>query len=697
MGVTGFGKTGYNWRRISPFEIRRVLTTLPLCSIIGSIVPPPYIHMKLFHRRHYSSLVPINLKENRTNSSKESKILYLCKSGSLSGALQLLNSVDSSEISIKPILYASLLQTCTKALSFHHGLQIHSHIIKSGLEADRFVGNSLLSLYFKLGPNFSETRRVFDNLFVKDVISWTSIISGYIHAGKPKESLEMFWKMLEFGVEPNGFTLSAAVKACSELGALKIGRCFHGVVLGRGFDSNYVIASALIDMYGKNSGLEDARRLFDEMPEPDAICWTSVISAFTRNDKFEEALGSFYLMQGKYGLSADGFTFGSVLMACGNLGRVKQGKEVHAKIIMAGIFGNVVVDSSLIDMYGKCGLVEECRRVFDRMRIRNPVSWCALLGGYCQNGNFKSVIDLFRVMENKDDLYSFGTVIRACAGLTAARQGKEVHCQYLRKGGWRDVIVESALVDLYAKCGYIDYAHRAFVQIHSRNLITWNSMICGFAQNGRGGEALRMFNEMVNEGIKPDYISFIGVLFACSHTGLVDQGRGYFISMTEDYRIKAGIEHYNCMVDLLGRAGLLEEAENLIRKAVFRDDSSLWAALLGACMACTNSMVGERVAKKMMELEPDYHLSYVLLANVYRAVGRWDDALKIRRLMKDRGIKKMPGKSWIEIKSNMSSYLDLAYSGLLGKRNFPEIRGLSSGVGRDGSGSSINPMPQVEE
>lgn len=272
------------------------------------------------------------------------------------------------------------------------------------------------------------------------------------------------------------------------------------------------------------------------------------------------------------------------------------------------------------------------------------------------------------------DLYAFGTVLRACAGLAALRHGKEVHCQYLRKGGWRDVIVESALVDLYSKCGSVDYAQRIFVQMQVRNMITWNSMICGFAQNGRGGEALRIFSQMVREGNKPDYITFIGVLFACSHTGLVDQGRRYFRSMTEDYEIKAGIEHYNCMVDLLGRAGLIEEAEDLLENADCRDDSTLWASLLGACTTSTDSATAEHIAKKMMELDPDYHLSYVLLANVYKTVGRWDDALKIMRLMNDRGVKKMPGKSWIEANGNLCSYLDEGYLGVPGKNNFSVVQ-----------------------
>ncbi|KAI3728756.1 hypothetical protein L6452_17398 [Arctium lappa] len=272
--------------------------------------------MNLLLRRHHSSLAPFNLRP-----TIEHDIVSLCKSNLLFDAIHLLNSIHSHKcFTKKPILYAILLQTCTKSNSFNHGLQLHSHVIKTGLETDRFVGNSLLALYFKLSSDFIETRRVFDGLYFKDVVSWTSMISGFIRVGKP------------------------------------------------------------------------------------------------RNDLYQEALGFFFSMMRKYGMSADGFTFGSVLTACGNLGRLKQGKEVHSKLITSGIHDNVVVDSSLVDMYGKCGSLDESQRVFDRMTKRNSVSWCALLGGYCQKGHFDTVIDLFRQME-EIDLYSFGTIIRACAGV----------------------------------------------------------------------------------------------------------------------------------------------------------------------------------------------------------------------------------------------------------------------------------------
>ncbi|CAA7401929.1 unnamed protein product [Spirodela intermedia] len=603
----------------------------------------PYVrHLRLSANRGYSS---------------ESEILELCSSGCPSQALRRLRSVDpgGGAAESPPLVYASLLQSCTRRFCFPSGEQLHVHVLKYGLDSDRFVGNSLLALYFKLCPNFDSTRKVFDELPHRDVVAWTSMVSGYVRAGRPREAVGLIKEMWALGVDPNAFTLSAAVKSCSEMGSsgggggLLLGRSFHGVVFSLGYDSNPVISSALIDMYGNNSSPEDALRVFEEVPSPDAICWTSAISALTRSDRFEAALWVFVssVRKRRRRLFPDGFTYGSVLTALGNLGRLRQGKQAHALVITSGISGNVVVDSSVVDMYAKCGSMADSQRVFDRMAVKNAISWCALLGGYCHSGDYHSVLQIFRAMDKEDDNYSLSTVLRACAGLTDARRGKEVHGQFLRTGGRKDVIVECALVDLYWKCGLVDYAHRMFEKIPNRNPITWNAMICGLAQNGRSAEAMSLFGGMVAAGVRPDYITFIGVLFACSHAGMVEEGRRNFGLMSDEYQISPGVEHYNCMVDLLGRAGFLEEAEALIKDSFFAEDSSLWAALLGACATYSDPAVAERVAKKMMQLDPHCHLSYVLLANTYKTVCRWDDASEILRRMKQMGIRKTEGKSWI--------------------------------------------------
>ncbi|KAG6516871.1 pentatricopeptide repeat-containing protein At1g03540-like [Zingiber officinale] len=551
----------------------------------------------------------------------------------------------------KPHHSAARLKAAADSGSLSYGLQLHAHLIKYGLDSHRLVGDSLLSLYFKLCPDVSATRRVFDGLPVKDVVSWTSMVSGYSRTGRPLDSLRMFVKMSTFGgVEPNDFTLSAAVKASSDLEDVRLGRCLHAMVFPRGFETNHVIASALVYMYGRSYAIEDARRVFDELLEPDSVCWTSIVSVLTWNDEFAEALRFFRLMtSNSLRVLPDEFTFGTIMKALGNLGRQKQGKEVHAKILTNGLRGNVVVESSTLDMYAKCGLMGDARKVFDQMPKRNAVSWCALLGGYCEAKNYEAVLSLFRAMDKEDDeQYSYGTILRACAGLAAVRHGKEVHCRYLRISRCRYVIVESALIDLYAKCGLVDYAYRLFAKISARNLITWNTMISGFAQNGRGSHAIELFEEMLKQGMRPDYISFVGLLFACSHSGLVDEGRRHFRSMSQDYNIVPGTEHYTCMVDLLSRVGLLEEAEELINDSKCRGESSLRATLLGACATHARVDVAERVARRMMKLEPEQHLSYVLLGNVYKTVGRWNEALQIRKMMRKRGVRKAPGRSWIE-------------------------------------------------
>uniref|UniRef100_A0A0E0ABT4 EMB2261 n=1 Tax=Oryza glumipatula TaxID=40148 RepID=A0A0E0ABT4_9ORYZ len=578
-------------------------------------------------------------------------VLRLLDSGDLAAAARLAaaGAGPSSSSSPSPVsLAAVLLRHPPPRL----GCCLHGRAARAGLLADRYLANALLAFYVRLPRHLPHALRAFDDLPRRDVVAHSSILAAFLRAGMPRRALASLRDMLagaDDDVSPNAHALSAAVKACAVLRDRNAGACLHGSVLVRGFGDDGVVLSSLVDMYGHVAAPGDARKVFEEMRAPDGICYTSLISAFVRNDWFEEAVRWFRSMLMMNGVRPDGCTFGSMMTALGNLKRGSQGRQAHSQVVTRGLCGNVIVESSTLDMYAKCGLMVEARKVFDRMQVRNEVSRCALLGGYCQNGEYEKVIALFREMDKEDgDWYSLGTVLRACAGLSSVKPGKEIHCRFLRMAGWRDVVVESALVDLYAKCGAVDYAYSVFEASTVRNTITWNAMIGGFAQNGHGERAINLFNRMVREGPRPDYISFIGVLFACSHTGMVEQGRNYFNSMCKDYGIAPGIEHYNCMVDLFSRVELLEEAEDLINKSPFRNDSSLWADILGASATHSNPDVAERVSKKMMELEPQYHLSYILLENVYRTVGRWEDALEIRRLMESRKVKKEPGMSWVD-------------------------------------------------
>ncbi|KAJ3679045.1 hypothetical protein LUZ60_017056 [Juncus effusus] len=593
-----------------------------------------------------------------SNSHSLPEILNLSKSS----VLRLLpaNLPTTTTIPVfhsEAVLYSRILQSLPSNSSHPClGHVIHCHVIKSGLLSYSNVANSLLSFHFRLHRfKTNITRNLFNELLpLCDVISWTSMLSSYLKASQPEQGFKLFAVMPKHGIEPNSFTLSAAAKACSALSDARVGASVHAVVLTRGFSRNFVVSSSLMDMYGKCALPKAAQKVFDEMPERDAICWTSIISAFTKNDNYEEALYYFFLMMRQKSVKPelDEFTFGSVLTALANLNRLKQGKQAHAKSITSGVSrNNVVVESSIVDLYAKCGLMQDSRRAFDKMAVKNAVSWCALLGGYCNLGFYETVINLFKSM-NKEmtDVYTFGIVLRACASLAVARMGKEIHARVYRTSRvLNHVVFESALVDLYAKCGLIDYAHEVFVRMPVRNTISWNAMICGLAQNGRGQEAIKLFKLMSKEGnTKPDYITFVGALFACSHTGMVKQGKKLFKLMDKKYNISSRVEHYSCMVDLLGRVGQLEEAEKLINGSGFENEFSLWASLLGACATHSNVDLAERVVKRMMGLDPFNHLSYVLLANVYNTVGRFKDAMEIRKMMKERCVKKSVGTSWIE-------------------------------------------------
>ncbi|KAK3134086.1 hypothetical protein QOZ80_6AG0544850 [Eleusine coracana subsp. coracana] len=570
-------------------------------------------------------------------------VLRLLDSHDLAGAARLAAS-SSSAVSLAAVLL--------RRPPPRFGSCIHAHAARSGLLADRYLANALLAFYLRLPGHLPHALRAFDDLPRRDVVAHSSVLAAFVRDGQPRCALACLRTMVAGAddVAPSAHALSASAKACAVLRDLRAGACVHGTIFVRGYGDDDVVLSALVDMYGHVGAPGDARKAFGEMCTPDGICYTSLISAFVRNDWFNEAVRWFRTMMTTDGLLPDGCTLGSIMTALGNLKRARQGREAHAQVVTRGLCGNVVVESSTLDMYAKCGMMVDARKVFDRMKVRNAVSWCALLRGYCQSGEHEEVLSLFRQMDKKDDdWYSMGTLLRSCSGLSAVKLGKEIHCRFMRMRGCKDVVVESALVDLYAKCGAVEYAYRVFEISSFRNAITWNAMICGFAQNGHGEQAICLFNQMVREGARPDYISFIGVLFACSHTGMVEQGRNYFNSMSKEYGIAPGIEHYNCIVDLLSRVELLEEAEDLVNKSPFRDDASLWAAILGACATHSNPNVAERVAKKMMELKPQYHLSYILLENVYRTIGRWQDAVEVRRLMESRKVKKEPGVSCVDV------------------------------------------------
>lgn len=441
--------------------------------------------------------------------------------------------------------------------------------------------------------------------------------------------------------------------------------------------------------YAKFRRLDFARELFDEMPGRDVTSWNTIIAAYEQQGCGEEASRLFCQLICA-GVRPNHFTFASVLSASAGLLDVEQGKQLHAYIIRIGFLSNMFVGSALVDTYAKCGSIDDAREVFDQMPVRdvlcwntmiagysqygnieiahllfekmpqrNEVSWNTMIAGFAQQGQAEEALGLFCQMREaglKPDQYTLASVLSCWASLAALEHGRQGHGHIIRIGYEIKIPVQNALVAMYAKCGIIRDARRVFNKMPVRDVVSWNSLIDGCAQHGFGKEALQLFEQMQQIGLKPNHITFLVVLTACSHAGLVDEGRFYFDCMNRDRCITPTTAHYACMIDLLGRAGRLNEAEDFIRKMAVEPDGRVWAALLGACRIHGDIKLGIHAAECLLEWEPQASATYVLLSNIHAAAGQWDAVARVRKLMKDRGVKKKPGCSWIDVKNRVHAF-----------------------------------------
>eukprot|EP01018_Ginkgo_biloba_P030462 Gb_36434 [translate_table: standard] len=477
--------------------------------------------------------------------------------------------------------------------------------------------------------------------------------------GRLKEGVGMFDEINHRGISVYPDTYSRLLQTCANKKFLPEGKQLHAHILVNGFEDDNILKTKLVILYAYCGSFVDARHVFDKIPMRNVFCWNAMIRGYVMHGYSEEALAFYYQMQ-REGMQPDDFTFPSAIRACTGLAALEQGKGIHVRAIRNGFETDVYVGNALIVMYSTCGNIESARQVFDKMSQKNLVSWNSIIAGYVQNGYANEALTIFLQMEMsgvKPDSITITSVLPACVPLAALQHGKEIHGHIIKNEFESDVFVCSALVDMYAKCGNIEIARRVFDRISSRDLVSWNAMIAGYAMHGRGEDALVSFQRMQRAGMRPDRITFIGVLCACSRSGLVDEGWQYFDSMTRDYRIMPEAQHYACMVDLLGRSGQVDEAENFIKKMPFGPGASVLGALLGACRTHGNIELGERVAERLIALEPENSGNYVLLSNIYAKNGRWDDVEKVRTMMKSRGVKKRPGYSWIEVNNEVHSFL----------------------------------------
>lgn len=482
---------------------------------------------------------------------------------------------------------------------------------------------------------------------------YNAIIRGLATSNNDSiEGLVVYKQMLSKGIVPDNYTIPFVLKACAESRAVREGEEVHGQAIKMGLASDVYVSNTLMRVYAVCDVIRSARKVFDTSPQRDLVSWTTMIQGYVKMGFAREGVGLFFEMCGE-NLQADGMTLVIVLSACARLGDLRLGRKLHRYIIRnSNVNVDVFVGNALVDMYLKCGDANFARKVFQEMPVKNVVSWNSMISGLAQNGEFKESLYMFRKMQRlgvKPDDVTLVAVLNSCANLGVLELGKWVHAYLDRNQIRADGFIGNALVDMYAKCGSIDQACWVFQAMNRKDVYSYTAMIVGLAMHGQGGKALDLFSEMPKMGIEPDEVTFVGVLTACSHVGLVEEGRKYFKDMSTIYNLRPQLEHYGCMVDLLGRAGLIDEAEEFIRNMPIKPDAFVLGALLGACKIHGKVELGESVMKKIEKIEPRKDGAYVLMSNIYSSANRWRDALKLRKAMKERNLEKTPGCSSIEL------------------------------------------------
>ncbi|KAJ4727005.1 Pentatricopeptide repeat-containing protein [Melia azedarach] len=561
----------------------------------------------------------------------------------------------------KPSQYTlgSVLRLCSSMSSLRRGEQIHGYSIKTCFDSSVFVLTGLVDMYAKCKCIFKAEylfKMMYDG---KTHVTWTTMITGYSQNGYGFKAMECFRDMRAEGVEANQYTFPGVLTACAAVSAHDFGAQLHCCIVRAGFEANVFVQSALVDMYAKCRDLKSARRLLETMEIDDKVSWNSMIVGCVRQGFQVEALSLFKKMH-KRGMKFDDFTYPSVLNCFASNMDMSNAKSVHCLIVQTGFEGYNSVNNALVDMYAKQGSLGCALTVFNCMQDKDVISWTSLVTGCAHNGSYEEALKYFCAMRTTGicpDQIVVASILSACAALTVLEYGRQVHATCLKSGLGSSLSLDNSLVMMYAKCGCIEDANQVFDSMQTRDVITWTALIVGYAQNGKGKDSLQFYDQMVASGTKPDFITFIGLLFACSHDGLLENARHYFESMDKVYGIKPGPEHYACMIDLLGRSGKLAEAKQLLNQMAVEPDATIWKALLSACRVHGDLELGERAANNLFQMEPTNATPYILLSNMYSAAGKWEDAARIRKLMKSRGISKEPGCSWIEMNSQVHTFM----------------------------------------
>lgn len=567
----------------------------------------------------------------RDGGSWNAIIKAFTQCGSAEEALYLFKDMHKEGVLANEITFASVLGSCGDVLALSLSRQVHGLIMKYGFCWNVVLGSALVDVYGKCKA-MREARLMFDEIENSNDVTWNVIVRRYLEADNDREAVIMFFKMFQTDVRPLNFTFSNALLACSAMHALKEGMQIHGVAIKINFDENETVSSSLSNMYAKCGRIEsarmvfdqpgakdliswtsmisvyamsgktrEARELFEEMPERSVISWNAMLAGYTRSLQWQEALDLVRFMR-RTTKDIDHVTLGLLLNVCAGLLDLEIGKLVHGFIYRRGYSSNLLVGNAILDMYGKCGNLKSARVWFYQMsQSRDNISWNALLTSYARHHQSEQAMTIFGQMqwETRPSIFTFATLLAACANVSALGQGKQIHGFMIRNGYNIDIVIRGALVDMYSKCLCIRYALAVFREAASRDVVLWNSIILGCCHNGRGKEGLKLFELMVEKGNKPDHVSFQGVLLACMSEGHIDLATQYFNSMSNEYYIIPRVEHYECMIELLSRYGCMNELEDFVKGMPFDPTVPMLTRVLDACKDHGCSRLGKWVAKQL--------------------------------------------------------------------------------------------------
>ncbi|KVI10139.1 pentatricopeptide repeat-containing protein At2g22410, mitochondrial-like [Cynara cardunculus var. scolymus] len=562
--------------------------------------------------------------------------------------------------------------------------ELHARLIKTNRHTDPSSIFDVIRSYSLRPSHLHTTLFVFDRIERPTLSIWNIVIRCYSQSNRPIFALQLFDEMRDRGLMGNNLTSIYVLKACGRAQDAGFGGKVHALSFKMGFISYLYVCNSLIHMYASCGQLECAKRVFDEMPERDLVSWNSMICGYSQCSRSKDVLRLFDLLR-KADLIPDSVTMVKVILACINVGDKSIG-EFMAKYIKENNVGmDVYPGNTLIDMYGKHGSMGLAREVFDQMEERNVVSWNAMISGYAKAGDLTEARKLFDQMPKRDVIswttiitgYSRGdqfsdavslfldmmktnvkpdeitvaSVLSACAHLGSLDMGKAIH-DYIRKNNIKeDVYIGNSLIDMYCKCGSTEKALQVFQEMETKDSVSWTSVISGLAVNGNAIYALELFSKMLMDNIQPTHGTFVGILLACAHAGVVDKGLEYFESMKRDYGLQPEMKHYGCVVDLLSRSGNLERAYEFMLQMPIAPDVIIWRMLLGACKLQGNMVLSKIATNRLLEMDPSNSGNYILSSNIFAGAERWDDAMKMRKMLKDGDVVKPSGWSSLQAKS----------------------------------------------